>query len=160
MHLLSFDSISPTRQESRLRQSMWVQVWGLELEYANIVFVVVQLTGLDECSRHVMPIPMIITRCSSGSRNCHSNACQWHKSRWIIYSCVHHLSPQTPPDALTGLATITRMLVNSVEVSKQLASCAHYLSAQTSPDTLLGLAISSHTFTRRWQHARGLHITT
>jgi hypothetical protein len=34
----------------------------------------------------------------------------------------------------------------------------HASGTTPSPDTLRGLAISTHTFARRWQHARGLRL--
>jgi hypothetical protein len=96
-----------------------------------------QLTGPDECSRHVMLIPMIITRRTSGSR----------------YFCSYIY-----PTLATRSGAVPRIGIHSPRRWQHARGlCLELASIRPALATRSGVVprISIHS-PQRWQHARGL----
>jgi hypothetical protein len=155
----------------------------------------VQLTGPDERSRHVMPIPMIITRHTSGS-------CYFHSYIRLgvgntLEGCASRIGIHSPgvgntlggsalnwhsfaPALATRSGAAPRICIPSPQRWQHARGMRLELAflCLSVSNTLRGCASNLHSFapvlaTRsgaaprmgiplpwRWQHARGLHLTT
>jgi hypothetical protein len=99
----------------------------------------VQLTRPDERFRHVMPIPMIITRRTSGSRYFHSYICLGVGNMLGGYASHWHL--------------FARRWKHARRLRLTLAFIHPALETRSGAATRFGIPLP-----RRWQHARGLRL--
>jgi hypothetical protein len=107
--------------------------------------------------------------CSAGTISVSTDALSPQLATLLARQCIYTCSAEiisVPPNAsspqLTTLLAQQRSYTRSAEIISVPTDASSILTdasgTKPSPNTLRGLVSSTHTFARRWQHARGLRL--